>query len=231
MPEVPLRLHARELIPLNIQLRDERGKGPVGRLRRIQHLLPGILYGHKQEPITFKADARTVERIFSRYGQNALFAISFEGTDRPPEQAIVRQVQYHKVRGQVMHLDLLRIDPTEKVRISVPLHTVGVPVGVRIGGGALQHSLTHLDMECVVSEMPASLEIDISSLEIGDSIHVSDLLAQEPRIVTDPEVAIVSVLAPRLAVEAAPTEAEAAVAEGEEGVAAEAGEEGKETQE
>jgi large subunit ribosomal protein L25 len=209
MPVVPLKLQPREQVPLNLQPREERGGGPVGRIRRTQGLLPGILYGHKLPPYAFKTETRALERIFGRYGQNALFVLSFAGEERAPEQAIVREVQYHKVRGSILHLDLLRIDPTEKVRISVPLHTVGTPIGVRLNGGALQHSITHLEMECVVAEMPAGIELDITDLDVGDNVHVADLLGQESRIVTDPEIAIVSVLAPRVGGEGAAAAGEA----------------------
>jgi len=238
MLEVPLRLHAREQVGLKVQPREERGKGPVGRLRREEGLLPGILYGHKQEPFAFKTEAHALERIFNRFGHNAVFMVEVDGSDQKPEQTIVRQVQYHKVRGDIVHLDLLRIDPDEKLRVSVPLHTQGVPNGVSTGGGALQHAVVALDMECVAAEMPSSIEIDITSLEIGDSIHVADLLEQEPRIVTDPEVTIVNVLAPRLIVEEEVVEEE--VEEGEEGEVEEGaaeegegggGEEGGEAQE
>ena len=249
MPEVALRLHTREQITLKVQPREERGKGPVGQLRRLQGKLPGVLYGHKREPYPFKTEARELERIFKRAGRSILLTIEFDGEDRVAEQAIVREVQYHKVEGNVTHLDLLRIDPTETRTVSVPLQTMGVPEGVRTGGGALQQTLTHLDMDCVISEMPASVEIDITELVIGDSIHVSDLLGQESRIVNDPEISIVNVLAPRLTIdeELELEAAEAAEAadgeegeelegeegegvEGEEGEGAE-GEEGEETQE
>lgn len=214
MPEITLRLHAREQVSLTVAARAERGKGPVGQLRRIAGQVPGILYGHKQEPVAFKTDARLLERILKRMGQSIVFTVDF-ADGRPPEQAIVRDVQLHKVRGQALHLDLLRIDPTETRVVSVPLHPVGVPEGVRLGGGTLQQTLSHLDLECVISELPASIEIDTSSLQIGDNVHVSDLLAQEPRIVNDPATAIVSVLQPRLTVaEEEGTEG----AEGEEAV-------------
>ena len=110
-----------------------------------------------------------------------------------------------------MHLDLLRIDPSETLKAEVPLVTVGVPDGVRNGGGALQQTLTSIEVESVVSEMPAAIEIDITSLIIGDSLHVSDLLDQEPRITTDPVRTIVNILAPRLS-----TSDEEAGEEGEE---------------
>ena len=112
-----------------------------------------------------------------------------------------------------MHLDLLRIDPSETLKAEVPLVTVGVPDGVRNGGGALQQTLTSIEVESVVSEMPAAIEIDISSLIIGDSLHVSDLLEQEPRITTDSVRTIVNILAPRLSGTSDAEEAE----EGEEG--------------
>ena len=225
MPEVALRLHTREQITLKVQLREERGKGPVGQLRRLQAQLPGVLYGHKQEPYPFKTEARELERIFKRAGRSILLNIEFEEEDRAPEQAIVREVQYHKVEGNVMHLDLLRIDPTETRTVSVPLQTKGVPEGVSTGGGALQQTLTHLDMDCVISDMPSSVEIDITELVIGDSIHVSDLLEQESRIVTDPEISIINVLAPRLTIDDELELEAAAAAEAAEG---EEGEEGEE---
>jgi large subunit ribosomal protein L25 len=128
-----------------------------------------------------------------------------------------------------MHLDLLRIDPSETLRANVPIVTVGVPEGVRTEGGSLQQTLTSLEMECVVSEMPSSIEIDITSLVIGDSLHVSDLMEQEPRITSDPVRTIINVLMPRLvAEEDADVEGDGieGAAEGEEGAAE--GEEGGE---
>ncbi|MEC8991824.1 MAG: 50S ribosomal protein L25, partial [Candidatus Latescibacterota bacterium] len=105
--------------------------------------------------------------------------------------------------------------------------TVGSPVGVTVSGGALQHSVTHIDMTCVAAEMPSQVEIDITDLEIGDSIHVSDLLETESRITTDAGVTIVSVLQPRLTIEEeeeaaaeALAEAEGLPLEGEEGAEA-----------
>lgn len=219
MPEVALRLHPREQISVRVTSRPERGKGEISRLRREQGCVPGVLYGHHQEPFPFKTEARALERIFSRVGQSVLFTVEFDGEGLASEQAIVREVQLHKVRGHVLHLDLLRIDPREERVVSVPLHTIGVPEGVRIGGGALQHTLAALDLRCIVSEMPANVEIDVTPLNIGESVHVSDLLGQEPRIVTDPSVAVLSVLAPRLAIEdelKAAEEVEEGAAEGEE---------------
>ncbi len=221
---VSLRVYKRETIDLDVEQRDERGKGPVGRLRREQEMLPGILYGHQQDPAVFKVGARRLERALAGGGQNAIFVLSGAGKG---ERAVVRDVQYHKVRGDVVHVDFLRINPEEEISASVPLTTVGSPVGVTVSGGALQHSVTHIDMTCVAAEMPSQVEIDITDLEIGDSIHVSDLLETESRITTDAGVTIVSVLQPRLTVEEeeeaaaeALAEAEGLPLEGEEGAEA-----------
>ena len=157
-------------------------------------------------------------------GQNAIFVLKGVGAD---ERAVVRDVQYHKVNSTVQHVDFLRINPEEEISASVPLNTVGSPVGVRISGGALQHSVTHIDMTCIAAEMPSQVEIDISDLDIGDSIHVSDLLETESRITTDSGVTIVSVLQPRLTVDEE-LEAEAAEAAEAEGDLVEGAEEGDE---
>lgn len=197
---VQLEIFKREEIALQVQPRDEKGKGPVGRLRRLTGMLPGIIYGHTQAPCCFKAEVRVLERALGQGGQNAIFLVEVAGRAQAPERAVVREIQYHKVRGDIMHVDLLRIDPDEKLRLNVPIVTKGVPVGVRTGGGALQQTLTLAEMECLASELPSRLEIDITDLEVGQSIHVRDLLGQEGRIITDPGVTIVSVLAPRLVV-------------------------------
>ncbi|MEE2658574.1 MAG: 50S ribosomal protein L25 [Candidatus Latescibacterota bacterium] len=208
---VGLKIHKRETIELEIEPREERGKGPVGRLRREQGKVPGVVYGHKQEPVSFKGEARSIERVLAAGGQNAIFVVN-------GESAVVKEIQYHKVRGDILHVDLLRIDSDEELRIAVPLSTTGEPVGVSVGGGAVQTSMTNIEMTCVASEMPSRVEIDISDLEIGQSIHVSDLLEAESRITTDPGVTIVSVLAPRLTVEEEEAEAAEAAGEGEEDV-------------
>jgi len=229
MPQVPLKIHARQQVSLKVQPREEKGKGPVGQMRRLQGQLPGVIYGHKQAAESFKTDAHTLEGILGKGGQNAIIVIEHEESDKESEQALIRDIQYHKVRGDAMHLDLLRIDPSETLRANVPIVTVGVPEGVRTEGGSLQQTLTSLEMECVVSEMPSSIEIDITSLVIGDSLHVSDLMEQEPRITSDPVRTIINVLMPRLvAEEDADVEGDGieGAAEGEEGAAE--GEEGGE---
>ena len=200
-----------------VQTRAEQGKEQVGRLRRIEGMLPGVLYGHKQKPLLFKAETLSLERALSKGGSNAIFMVQF--ADEVPQRAIVREIQYHKVRGEILHVDLLRIDPEERLRVSVPIIAQGTPEGVRAGGG-LQQSLQSVDLECVVAEMPSSIEVDITNLQVGDSVQVGDLLEGEDRIVSDPGGTIFTVLAPRVVEEVVPEEEAEVAEEGE----AEAGE-------
>ena len=223
---VQLQIYKREEIPLDIHERAEHGKGEVGRMRRNGGMLPGVVYGHRQDPTSFKVETRSLERALSQGGQNAVFLLH-GGAGREGERAVVREIQYHKVSGDILHVDLLRIDPEERLRIEVPVTTSGSAAGVSIGGGALQHSLQRLEMQCLASELPSRVEIDISDLEIGDSIHVGDLIAQDDRILTDPAITIVSVLSPRLTVdeelELAQAEEAEELEEGEEPVEGEEG--------
>ena len=136
----------------------------------------------------------------------------------------MKEIQYDKVRGNALHVDLLRVDPQESLRVSIPVTMEGIPVGVR-GGGALQQSMSAVELECPASELPSSIELEVSELDVGDSIHVSDLLEQESRIVTDPQRTICTVLTPRLIEEDVVAEEEEEL-EGVEGEEADAEGEG-----
>ena len=207
MPAVNMQIFSRDEIKLDIEERSERGKGPVGRLRRDGGMLPGIIYGRHREPVLFKVETLSLERALSKGGQDAVFLLQMSGNGSG-DQAVVREIQYHKVTGDILHVDMLRIDPEEHLRVEVPISTVGIPVGVHVGGGAVQHSLQRLEMVCLASELPSRVEIDIAELDIGSSIHVSDLLEQDSRITTDSSTTIVSVLSPRLTVDEEPVEEE-----------------------
>ncbi len=228
MPAVQMKVYQREEIELQVSERSEKGKGDVGRLRRDQSMLPGIVYGHNQEPVCFKVPQRTLERALSHGGADAVFLLSMEGSGKDTERTVVREIQYHKVMDEIVHVDMLRIDPTETLRVEVPIVTEGIPAGVTTGGGALQQTLARIEMICLASELPSRIEVDVTDLEIGDSIHVAELLEQDERINTDPSVTIVSVLSPRLTIDdelELAAEAEE-VEEGEEGEEVEEGAEG-----
>ena len=113
-------------IELQVSERSEKGKGDVGRLRRDQGMLPGVVYGHNQEPVCFKIPKRTLERALGHGGADAVFLLNMEGS-KDLERAVVREIQYHKVMDEIVHVDMLRIDPTATLRVEVPIVTEGIP--------------------------------------------------------------------------------------------------------
>ena len=211
MASISIQVYKREEIGLEVEDRHEQGTSAVGKLRREGGMLPGVLYGHKQDPYHLKTEALTLERAMNTGGSNAIFMVRHNGSS---ERAIVREIQYHKVRGEILHFDLLRIDPEEVLRVNVPVTATGLAAGVR-SGGALQQTQQTVEMECPVGEMPSRIEVDVTPLEVGDSVRVSDLLEHEERIVSEPQQTILTVLAPRVIEEEVAEEVEPL--EGEEG--------------
>ncbi len=131
------------------------------------------------------------------------------------------------MRGDLLHADFYEVDLQEQIHVEVPIHLAGTPRGVSVSGGILDPHLRELEIECLPRAIPDAIEVDVSGLEIGDSIHVGDIAPPEGTTVrTDPQVAVVSVVAPRAPEEEAPAEEveapeEAAAAAPEEGAPAE----------
>jgi large subunit ribosomal protein L25 len=154
--------------------------------------------------------------------------------------ALVRDVQYDPLSRAIVHLDFQHISLTEQIEVEVVLHFVGVPVGVKDGGGILEHSIRTLEVRCLPTAIPPSIDVDVAALNVGDSLHVRDIKPEGYEIITDGEVTIAAVVMPAVEeVVAAPVEGavpataepEVVGAKGkkdEEGATAEAGKEGKE---
>jgi len=125
-----------------------------------------------------------------------------DATDR---KAIIREIQRDPLNGAILHFDLQHTALTEKVTVDVPIVVVGVPTGVKDFGGILEHILREVKVECLPTEIPPKVEIDVTALKIGDSIHVSDLVMEKVTILTDLERPVVTVVPP--AAEEVPVEA------------------------
>jgi large subunit ribosomal protein L25 len=135
---------------------------------------------------------------------------------------LVKELQRHPVHGSYVHVDFFQVDLTQKITVSVPIHFVGKARGVEFGG-ILDHPLRELEVECLPRAIPEFIEVDVSALEVGQSIHVSELRLPEGVVVmTDAALPVASVVLPAAEVEAAPTETvvEGEVAEGEAAAAA-----------
>jgi large subunit ribosomal protein L25 len=158
---------------LKARPRDGRGKGAARKLRAAGEV-PAVIYGRGESTRQLAVDAHELERLFARvHYENTILTLNIEG-DAGEVRALVREVQKHAFRSDVLHVDFQQIHAGDRVTVAVPLRLVGAPPGVR-AGGILQHSLTDLEVECLADSIPDHIDVDVSALDIGDTVHVSDL--------------------------------------------------------
>jgi large subunit ribosomal protein L25 len=191
------------IVVLQGKLRKDTGKGSARRTR-MRGSIPGVIYGEGEVPISFEAGRYDFEAmIHTVSGENVIVDLKLEG-DSTDRKAIIREIQRDPIRGKILHFDLQHISLTEKVTVDVPLVVVGVPIGVKDFGGILEHVLREVEVECLPTEIPPKIEVDVTSLKIGDSVHVGDLLVENITILTDKDRSVVTVVPP--AVEEVPVE-------------------------
>lgn len=192
---------------LNAALRQEHGKGPARRLRRAGKV-PAVIYGHGEATRSLALDAHELDRLFARISvENTIISLNIDGERGGPVRALVREVQMHPFRPEVLHVDFLQIHAGERVHLEVPVRLVGTAAGVK-AGGILQQTLHDVEVRCLPDQIPEALEVDVSGLEIGQSLHVSDLPVPDGvEVETDGERVLCTVIPPTVA--ALETEAEA----------------------
>ena len=211
--------------------RDATGKGAARKLRAVGRI-PAVLYGRGVESKAISVDPNALQRLLQSggAGMNTLIELSLDGTART---VLVKEFQRDPVRGYPLHTDFYLVELDKKVEVSVPIHLTGRPQGVELGG-ILDHPLREIELECLPRAIPESIDVDVSALDVGDSIHVRALeLPEGVSVHTDVNLAVASVVAPVVVEEPVAEEVEEgeeAVAEGEEAAAAPAesaeGEEG-----
>jgi large subunit ribosomal protein L25 len=140
--------------------------------------------------------------------ENVLVDLSVETDARAKRLALVQEVQHHPLSGKVLHVDFHEISPEEKVTVQVPVETSGEAAGVKTGGGVLEHVLFKLKVRCLPKDLPEQIIVDVTSLEIGQSIHLGDIKAPEGvEILGDKHISVIAVAAPRAEEEVAATAA------------------------
>ncbi|MFN3285259.1 MAG: 50S ribosomal protein L25 [bacterium] len=196
-------------LTLEVEARRERGKSAVRKLRRAGRV-PGVLYGRGIEPLAVVVDARALEAVLQRLaGANVLLdvVVREDGTVRT-ELAMLQDVQRDVLTRRILHVDLHRVSLTEKVYTRLPVRLKGEPPGVR-EGGILEFLRHEVEVAGLPTDLPDHLELDVSQLTVGASMHVRDL--QVPpgvTVLTPPEETLVTVLAPAVAPEEAPAAVE-----------------------
>ena len=189
--------------------REESRKGSNRKLRATGRV-PAVVYGHNEKTRSVSLDAHELEVLFSKISvENTVIKLQIEG-EKGDVQALVREVQSNPVRGDVVHVDFLQLHAGEKVDVEVPVHLVGSAPGVK-AGGVMDHQIHELPVRCLPAAIPESIEVDVSELQLGDSIHVGDLAIPEGvEVEMDAERTVCSVVAPAAREAAAPAEGEAA---------------------
>ena len=199
-----------ETVEITIERRSENGKGPARRLRA-RGKVPGVLYGPKRTTTPIAVAAEEFERKLTHLEGAHLIRLLHAGAgegDLHERMVLVREMQIHPVSGRALHADFYEVDLTERLTVAVTLHFVGRAVGI-VNGGILQPILRELEVECLPTEIPDFIEVDVSALDIHDAIHVGELtLPEGVRSVAEPSQTVVSVLPPSIEAkpEAAPVE-------------------------
>jgi len=195
--------------------RNDRGTGVARKLRQIGQV-PAVIYGHGREPQSLALNTREVDRLLSTISAaSTVIELSVDGRTA---RTLIREIQRHPVKRNVLHLDFQELVAGEKVTVSVPLRFTGVADGVRNGGGILEETMHQLHLRLDPSSIPDHIDVDVTPLTIGHSIHVRELTLPDGVTVLDDENATVCVCtAPKAVVEtvAAPEAEEGAPAEPE----------------
>jgi len=194
-----------EIAKLEGQARQARGSRAAERLRR-QDKIPGIVYGHRQEPQNVTVAARDLENLIE-HGSHVI-ELSIDGS---PHSVLIKDVQFDPIGITPIHVDFMRVDLNERVTVSVPLEFRGTPIGTHAGGIFEEH-LVDLEVEALVMQIPDSIRVNIADLGVGDVLHVRDIsLPPDVGAVTAAEALVCNVRAKATAavVEAVEEEAEA----------------------
>jgi large subunit ribosomal protein L25 len=197
-------------ITVEARPRDDRGKNAARRMRR-QGQVPGVLYGGEGKSITLAVNAKQLAASMrSESGHNTIFKVKLPTGDQP---AMLKDWQVDPLLGSLLHVDLLRVAMDVRMHVMVPVHTFGEPQGVKLQGGIFEMVTREVEVECLPSDIPGEIRVDISELMIGKQLRVGDLPidAAKIKLVSDPQRVVAHVVALR-AEEEKPAEAVAAEA-------------------
>jgi len=195
---------------LEAQRRDTFGRNNAGRLRR-DGKIPAVLYGgpsNAGEPVAVDPKA-LMQILHSDSGVNTLISLKLEGTG--DARVLVKDFQLHPVTHKLLHADFYRIAMDKVLRVTVPVHLTGEPKGVKAQGGVLEFVNRDVTIECLPADIPEHLTVDVTELMLNDGIRVRDLdTGGKWKAVTDADLLLVHVIAPKVEAEPAPAEAAAA---------------------
>lgn len=185
-----------ELIELSAKTRETSGKGAARKLRQ-KNEIPAIVYGAKKDPVMLSIDNVEFVKIIRKHGTMGLFFnLNIDGDSGKKKSVMLKDMQMDTFSLNYLHLDLHEIDMDETVTISVSVETIGESVGVK-EGGLLQIIRRELDVVCKPSDAPETIQIDITDLDVGDAVHVEDIVVGENvEIPHEVNFTIITIVAP-----------------------------------
>jgi large subunit ribosomal protein L25 len=195
-------------LKINAQKRTAAGRNAVKQLKQAG-FVPAVIYGAKDPSQNIQFNEREVSTLLGHASsESVLVEVQIEGYGA--RTALIQEVQHHPISRAILHVDLHAVAMDELLTAEVPIETTGDPVGVRTGGGLLEHGLRSLEIECLPGDLPTAITVDVSALVIGASLHVRDLvLSKGVTALNDPDLTVVAVAEPTVA-EATETAAETA---------------------
>lgn len=214
----------REKVILDIAVRNGKGKSAAAELRR-EGAIPGVVYSAGKEAISVQVSGRELTKaLHTKAGTNVLINLRFNEESKPQLKGhadlakgegavLIKELQHHPVTHLPLHVDFHQVSLTQKITVSVPLGFKGEAIGVKQQAGVLEHLRWELEVECLPTEIPAEIPVEISGLDLGKTLHVKDLaLPAGVRALTDPEQPVVACVEPKKEEIPTPAAAEAGAA-------------------
>jgi large subunit ribosomal protein L25 len=203
-----------EVLNIEVEAREDFGKNASRRLRRAGRI-PAVVYGGGGPAVPVAVDPKKILQILhSESGHNAIFTLEIRG--KAPTRAMIRDWQAEPTGGELLHVDLVRIARDAKLKLEVPIHVTGEPVGVKVTGGIFEFVLREVEVECLPDDIPEYFVADVSGLDIGNNFRVSDLVVDpKVKILTDPTRVVAHVSELRAEEEVKPAAEEVAAAPAE----------------
>jgi large subunit ribosomal protein L25 len=202
-------------IRIQAETRIGRGKGPARQLRR-EGGIPAILYGRDVEPVALSIASKDWRLLEAHMRSNAVIKMQLKTAKNVEERPVmIKNVARRPVDHSVVHIDFLQVSMERVVQVEVPIHLVGTPAGA-VNGGVIEQHLRAVMVESLPGQIPERIDVDISKLEIGDSIHIREIELPGVKLLDAPDVAVVGLTPPEAeekAVEAAPVAEEGAAKE------------------
>ncbi len=193
-----------DTLEIQVEARDKQRKRDARRLLR-DGKIPAILYGPKMTTVTLALDKKEFSRRVAGLQGSHLVRLKSASATLAEKVALVKDMQFHPISGEVIHADFYEVDLSAKIQVHVPLHFVGKAIGI-VNGGVLQPILREIEVECLPLDIPEFFDVDVTALDIGDSVHIEDLQMPDGVVsVAEDNLALVAVVPPTVEAVETPT--------------------------